>query len=147
MPVIERSEQLFNAITALDADKTAEIITKIHNSPNVSLLNYNREESMVFCLISGLMWRTEREYECFRELQSGKGSADLIYAPKRSISLPILLIEFKYGRSAEEAMGQIKKKEYFSRYRDGDYPNDVLLIGINYDPKTKDHQCLIEKLD
>lgn len=147
MPVIERSEQLFNAITALDADKTAEIITKIHNSPNVSLLNYNREESMVFCLISGLMWRTEREYECFRELQSGKGSADLIYAPKRSISLPILLIEFKYGRSAEEAMDQIKKKEYFSRYRDGDYPNDVLLIGINYDPKTKDHQCLIEKLD
>ena len=42
---------------------------------------------------------------------------------------------------------QIKEKEYFSRYRDGDYPNDVLLIGINYNPKTKDHQCLIEKLD
>ena len=44
-------------------------------------------------------------------------------------------------------MEQIKEKEYFSRYRDGDYPNDVLLIGINYNPKTKDHQCLIEKLD
>lgn len=147
MPIIERSDLLFNAITSLDGNKTAEIITQIHNSPNVSLLNYNREESMVFCLISGLMWRTEREYECFRELQSGKGSADLIYAPKRNMNLPILLIEFKYGLSAEEAMKQIKEKEYFSRYRDGDYPNDVLLIGINYDPKTKDHQCLIEKLD
>ena len=101
-------------------------------------LNYNREESMVFCLISGLMWRTEREYECYRELQTGKGSADLIYAPKRSMNLPILLIEFKYGLNAEEAMNQIKEKEYFSRYRDGDYPNDVLLIGINYDPKTKE---------
>ncbi|SFP72168.1 PD-(D/E)XK nuclease superfamily protein, partial [Ruminobacter amylophilus] len=77
----------------------------------------------------------------------GKGSADLIYAPKRNMNLPILLIEFKYGQSAEEAMNQIKEKEYFSRYRDGDYPNDVLLIGINYNPKTKDHQCLIEKLD
>ena len=147
MPIIERSESLFNAITELDGNKTAEIITEIHNSPNVSLLTYNREESMVFCLISGLMWRTEREYECFRELQSGKGSADLIYAPKRNMNLPILLIEFKYGLSAEEAMEQIKEKEYFSRYRDGDYPNDVLLIGINYDPKTKDHQCLIERLD
>ena len=136
-----------NAITSLDGNRTAEIITEIHNSPNVSLLTYNREESMVFCLISGLMWRTEREYECFRELQSGKGSADLIYAPKRNMNLPILLIEFKYGLSAEEAMEQIKEKEYFSRYRDGDYPNDVLLIGINYDPKTKDHQCLIERLD
>ena len=147
IPIIERSESLFKAITSLDGNKTAKIITEIHNSPNVSLLTYNREESMVFCLISGLMWCTEREYECFRELQSGKGNADLIYAPKRSMTLPMMLIEFKYGRSAEEAIDQIKEKEYFSRYRDGDYPNDVLLIGINYDPKTKDHQCLIEKLD
>ena len=147
MPIIERSKSLFEAITTLDANKIANIITEIHNSPNVSLLTYNREESMVFCLISGLMWQTEREYEVFRELQSGKGSADLIYVPKRNMHLPILLIEFKYGQSAEEAMNQIKEKEYFSRYIDGDYPNDVLLIGINYNPKTKEHQCLIEKMD
>ncbi len=147
MPVIKRSEALFTAITTLDGNKTGEIITEIHNSPNVSLLSYNREESMVFCLISGLMWRTEREYECFRELQSGKGSADLIYVPKRNINLPIMLIEFKYGQSAAEALNQIKEKEYFSRYQSGDYPNDILLIGINYNPKTKEHQCLIEKMD
>ena len=147
MPIIERSKSLFEAITTLDANKIANIITEIHNSPNVSLLTYNREESMVFCLISGLMWQTEREYEVFRELQSGKGSADLIYVPKRNMHLPILLIEFKYGQNAEDAIKQIKEKEYFSRYCDGDYPNDVLLIGINYNPKTKEHQCLIEKLD
>ena len=107
IPIIERSQSLFDAITTLDANKTAEIITEIHNSPNISLLTYNREESMVFCLISGLMWCTERDYECYRELQSGKGSADLIYVPKRNMHLPILLIEFKYGQSAEEAMNQI----------------------------------------
>ena len=147
MPVIERSESLFKAITALDGDRTAEIITQIHNSPNISLLTYNREESMVFCLISGLMWSTEKEYECFRELQSGKGSADLVYVPKRNARLPVLLIEFKYGRSAEKALHQIKEKEYFSRYRNGDYQNDILLIGISYNPKTKDHQCIIEKMN
>ena len=43
-------------------------------------------------------------------------------------------------------MNQIKEKEYFSSYRDCDYPNDVILIGLNYDSKTKEHQCLIEKL-
>ncbi|MGN1392712.1 MAG: hypothetical protein ACI4V7_01500 [Succinivibrionaceae bacterium] len=32
-----------------------------------------------------------------------------------------------FGLSEEEAMNQIKEKEYFSRYRDGDYSNDVLL--------------------
>ena len=147
IPIIERSQSLFEAITTLDANKTAEIITEIHNSPNVSLLTYNREESMVFCLISGLMWCTERDYECYRELQSGKGSADLIYVPKRNINLPILLIEFKYGQSADEAINQIKEKEYFRRYIDTDYPNDILLIGINYNPKTKEHQCMIEKID
>ena len=147
MPIIERSKSLFEAITTLDANKIANIITEIHNSPNVSLLTYNREESMVFCLISGLMWQTEREYEVFRELQSGKGSANLIYVPKRNINLPILLIEFKYGQSADEAINQIKEKEYFRRYIDTDYPNDILLIGINYNPKTKEHECLIEKID
>ena len=147
IPIIERSQSLFEAITTLDANKVAEIITEIHNSPNVSLLTYNREESMVFCLISGLMWQTEREYEVFRELQSGKGSANLIYVPKRNINLPILLIEFKYGQSADEAINQIKEKEYFRRYIDTDYPNDILLIGINYNPKTKEHECLIEKID
>lgn len=146
MAAIQRSQALFEAITTLDGNRAAEIITQIHNSPNVSLLAYNREESMVFCLISGLMWRTEREYECFRELQSGKGSTDLIYVPRRSATLPILLIEFKYGKSAKEAIDQIREKEYFSRHRQGDYPNDVLLIGIGYNPKTKDHQCLIENL-
>lgn len=35
-------------------------------------------------------------------------------------------------------MKQIKKKEYFSRYNDYGYPNDVLLIGINYNPKTRE---------
>lgn len=121
-------------------------ITEIHNSPNVSLLSYNREESMVFCLISALMWCTDWDYETFRELHSGKGSADLIYVPKRNQTLPILLIEFKYAQSAENAIKQIKEKDYFSRYLNGEYPNDILLIGINYDPKTKEHECLIEML-
>ena len=44
-------------------------------------------------------------------------------------------------------MKQIKEKEYFSRYNDYGYPNDVLLIGINYNPKTREYQCMIEKLD
>ncbi len=146
MPIIERSEKLFNAIQALDSSETAGIIAKIHNSPNVSLIGYNSEEALVFCVIAGLMWRTESDYECFRELQTGKGYADVIYVPKRNGSLPILLIEFKHDTSAEDAMSQIKEKEYFSRYRDGDYPNEVIMIGLNYSSKNKEHQCLIEKL-
>ena len=40
-------------------------------------------------------------------------------------------------------MKQIKEK----RYPDSllGYTGDILLVGINYDKKTKEHQCLIEQ--
>ena len=58
---------------------------------------------------------------------------------------PLILIEFKYDDSAEEAIKQIKTKEYFKRYI-RQYRN-IILVGINYSTETKDHQCMIEKLD
>ncbi len=47
--------------------------------------------------------------------------------------------------SVTAAGEQIKSKEYFSRYPDDDYPNKVLLLGNNYNPKIKDRQRLVEK--
>ena len=51
----------------------------------------------------------------------------------------------KYDGSAEEAIAQIKTQEYFKRYA-GQYRN-IILVGINYSTITKDHQCLIERLN
>lgn len=144
--IIERSEALFEAIANMDAEETARIVQEIHNSPNVSLLRYNSEEALVFCVIAGLMWRTEYEYESYRELQSGKGAIDLVYVPRWSDDLPIMLIEFKRDASAEEALEQIKAKDYPSRYCESECTNDILMIGLSYNSKTKEHQCVIEKL-
>lgn len=144
--IIERSETLFGAIASMDAERTAKIVQEIHNSPNVSLLRYNSEEALVFCVIAGLMWRTEYDYESYRELQSGKGAIDLVYVPRWSDDLPIMLIEFKRDASAEEALEQIKAKDYPSRYCESECTNDILMIGISYNSKTKEHQCVIEKL-
>ena len=145
--IIERSEALFEAITSMDADRTAKIVQEIHNSPNVSLLRYNSEEALVFCVIAGLMWRTEYDYESYRELQSGKGAIDLVYVPRWSDDLPIMLIEFKRDASAEEALEQIKAKDYPSRYCELECTNDILMIGLSYNSKTKEHQCLIERFE
>ena len=144
--IIERSETLFGAIASMDAERTAKIVQEIHNSPNVSLLRYNSEEALVFCVIAGLMWRTEYDYESYRELQSGKGAIDLVYVPRWSDDLPIMLIEFKRDASAEEALEQIKAKDYPSRYCESECTNDILMIGLSYNSKTKEHQCVIEKL-
>ena len=142
---IKRSESLLKAILELDATTVATLIQDVHNSPAVSLLDYNDEESLTYCVMTGLLWSTLGKYITRREEQAGKGRADLVYEPMLNGTTPLILIEFKYDGSAEEAIAQIKKQEYFKRYS-GQYRN-IIIVGINYCTKTKNHQCLIEKLD
>ena len=144
METIQRSENLLKAINELDGATVATLIQDIHNSSSVSLLDYNDEESLTYCVMTGLLWSTLDDYSCHREDQAGKGRVDLVYEPL-TVDYPLILIEFKYDDSAEEAIKQIKEKEYFKRYA-GQYRN-IILVGINYSAKTKDHQCLIEKMD
>lgn len=40
---------------------------------------------------------------------------------------------------------QIKDKKYPSSILD--YTGEILLVGINYDKTSKEHQCLIEKYE
>ena len=142
---IKRSERLLKAILELDVTTVATLIQDVHNSPAVSLLDYNDEESLTYCVMTGLLWSTLGKYITRREEQAGKGRADLVYEPMLNGTTPLILIEFKYDGSAEEAIAQIKKQEYFKRYT-RQYRN-IIIVGINYSTKTKDHQCLIEKLD
>ena len=145
METIRRSESLLKAILELDATTVATLIQDVHNSPAVALLDYNNEESLTYCVMTGLLWSTLGKYISHREEQAGKGRADLVYEPTIKGTSPLILIEFKYDDSAEDAIKQIKEKEYFKRYA-GQYRN-IILVGINFSTKTKDHQCLIEKLD
>ena len=42
-----------------------------------------------------------------------------------------------------EFLSKINVKEYVEALKD--YKGNLLLVGINYDKKTKEHQCVIEK--
>ena len=44
---------------------------------------------------------------------------------------------------AQTAVKQIKEKKYPESLLQ--YTGDILLVGINYDPDNKKHECLIEK--
>ena len=145
METIKRSENLLKAILELDGTTVGQLIQDVHNSPAVILLDYNDEESLTYCVMTGLLWSTLGKYISRREEQAGKGRTDLVYEPILNGTTPLILIEFKYDGSAEEAIAQIKKQEYFKRYT-RQY-RDIIIVGINYSTKTKDHQCLIEKLD
>ena len=89
---------------------------------------------------------TESYYRApLNEFPTGKGFADIVYLPisANSKSKPALLIELKKDASAKAALEQIKERDYVSRVKE--YTDNILLIGINYDSKTKQHSCTIEE--
>lgn len=85
------------------------------------------------------------EYTHVREFPSGKGFADIVYLPRRNSSKPAIVIELKYDHTTDGAIRQIKDKKYTSALEE--FHGNILLVGINYDKKTKEHSCVIEKVD
>lgn len=57
---------------------------------------------------------------------------------------PALVVELKWNKSAEGAIGQIKERQYVSWIEN--YTGEILLVGINYD-ENKGHTCVIEKYE
>ena len=110
METVKRSENLLKAILDLDGITTAQLVQDVHNSPAVTHLDYNDEESLTYCVMTGLLWSTLGKYITRREEQAGKGRTDLVYEPILNGTTPLILIEFKYDGSAEEAIAQIKKQ-------------------------------------
>ena len=138
---LEHSEQLLRATWQEDADAVAKMIDKVH-SDNTSILTYNDENSLS-CVISLAYYNAMNEYMRIREMPTGKGFADIVYVPKPNSNKPAMIIELKYDKSAKGAISQIKEKRYVDSLRQ--YHGDVLLVGINYDKKTKEHACVIER--
>jgi len=108
----------------------------------VSLLQYNDENALSYVI--GLALYTAREhYEIYRELPSGNGYADLVMKPKWGREQkPALVVELKWDKSASGAIAQIKEKRYMDSLKGF---REVLLVGINYDKASKEHECFIEK--
>lgn len=49
------------------------------------------------------------------------------------------------GAGTEGALGQIRERNYPAVLQG--YGGEVVLVGINYNPRTKIHTCAIEKLE
>jgi hypothetical protein len=83
------------------------------------------------------------DYTLVRELPAGLGYADIVFIPKRYSDKPAMIVELKYDKTAEGAIRQIKDKKYVDSLKD--YRGKILLVGINYDEKSKKHTCVIEE--
>ena len=65
--------------------------------------------------------------------------------PEYKSDYPALIVELKWNQNVRTAVQQIKDKKYPSSILS--YSGDILLVGINYDKSTKEHQCLIERYE
>ena len=108
-----------------------------------SILQYNDENSLS-CVITLAYYNAISEYTLIREMPTGKGYADIVFLPHKDSDKPAMIVELKYDQSVESALAQIKNKQYSAIW--DSYTGDVLLVGINYNKKSKMYDCRIEKV-
>jgi hypothetical protein len=139
--LVQNSDRLLQATLAMDNETVANAIGEAHSAATAPLF-YNDEQALRsvirFAYISCI-----DEFLRLEELPSGTGYADVVYLPKKNSDKPIMLIELKWNKTAEGAIGQIKNKNY-PQVLEG-FGSDILLVGVNYDEKSKKHTCVIEK--
>ena len=65
------------------------------------------------------------------ERQCARGRADAVLKDKSGV----YVFEFKYGKTAREALEQAQTKDYAGPWLDGNPP--VFYVGVNYDPERR----------
>ena len=141
---LKLSEQVVSATYNKDSETVATLLSKIHED-KVPALEYNNESALRYVVLMAYL-ATERDYLApLNEFPTGKGFADIVYLPMSANAKdkPALIIELKKDASAKVALEQIKERDYVSRVKE--YTDNILLIGINYDSKTKQHSCEIKE--
>jgi hypothetical protein len=137
---IQSSEELLQATWNQDTMTVAEGLEQAHFE--TSILKYNDENSLA-CVISLAYYSARTYYTQVRELPTGKGFADLVFLPRKNhLDKPALVVELKWDKDAKGAIAQIKEKNYGKALED--YQGNLLLVGVNYDVKSKKHECEIE---
>jgi len=138
---IEESFDLLNAAWRSDAQAVAKAIEKTHFE--TSIIKYN-DENALSCILSIAFYSARQYYIIEREIPAGKGFVDLFFRPRKNyLDKPAMLIELKWDKSAQGAIKQIEDKKYTDILKD--YKDHTLLIGINYDKTSKQHECIIKR--
>ena len=141
MTIVNASKKLLDATVNGDEDAVAKALDAAHTEVT-NPLTYNDEHCFQSAICLAYFYANTR-YTLVKELPTGKGYADLVLIPYLP-NIPALVIELKHNKSAESAIEQIKAKNYCQALTQ--YKGDVLFVGINYDEKTKEHTCKIEKV-
>lgn len=138
------SKDLLDATLDMDCEAVAEGIEKIHTQ-FASTIQYNDENSLSSVLTIAYLSAMQYYFIPIREMPTGRGFADYVFLPKPEYAneIPALLVELKWNKKVITALQQIKEKKYVQAI--SNYTGNILLVGIAYDKKSKEHACIIEE--
>ena len=138
---LKESADILQAIWQGRTKQVAEGIRQAHFE--TSHIQYNDENALSYT-ISLALYAARNFYTVHRELAGGKGFADLVFIPRKKFQeKPALVVELEWDKMVEGAINQIKKKEYCQSLEE--YKGNILLVGVNYNKKTKVHECMIKE--
>ena len=145
----KKSQELLKATWDADPDRVAELLEWFHDTAGNR--TYNSEAALSYA-IQMAYYAAQKYYTTIQELDTGKGYADIVYLPSPKYpDKPVLLIELKYGKTAETAMNQIRNRNYPQKLIH--YQGNILLISVNYEKDIsnkegnyKHHSCVIERV-
>ncbi len=139
--MVKLSDRLMRATLDGDERLVAEIVGQIHDG-DAGPDFYSNEQALRSVLKLGYISAIDK-YISIQELPTGKGYADLVFIPRTGGYLPAVVVELKWNKTEHAAIDQIKERNYpdvLKRFTD-----NILLVGISYNEKTKEHTCRIEK--
>ena len=145
----KESGRMLRATLSGDTSTMEEILELVHNT-EVPLLSYSHETELA--AIVNLVYLAARDtYRIEREDKAGRGFVDFIFYPETDRSADCIILELKVDHTPEEAIRQIREKNYALRFRGklGEkprYTGRILAVGISYEKKSKKHFCQVEVL-
>ena len=137
--LLSNSKKLLQDTISGNEEAVAKAIDEVRQM-NYAPTYYNDEQALRYVIKFAYIVCVDN-YMKIEELPSGKGVADVVFIPRKATD-PTLVIELKWNKSDTAAIQQIKNREYptILKNRKG----RIILVGINYDEKTKVHTCKIE---
>ena len=138
--LIRESKRLLEATWKGDEEAVAEAVARAHTEA-CSIQKYNSEGSFQSALHLAYYY-AKSCYTIVNELPGGKGYADVAFIPYKP-DVPAIIIELKKDDTVDAAISQIRERKYpeaLEKYKD-----NLLLVAITYDSKTKEHRARIEK--
>lgn len=146
----KESGRMLAATKAGDTETMTRILEHAHNS--LSPLQVYSSEAELASIIRWIYLKALDSYRMEREDKAGVGYADYIFYPFVK-SDDAIIIELKVNHTADEAIQQIRDRQYALRFegRFGEapeYTGRILAVGIAYnkDDPNKRHECKVEVL-